>query len=162
MSRASKVVAWLLFLCSAVFGLISLITVIRAINEAATWKSIDAVVADLAVHPVARNRFGVIEIRFRYSTGSTNVFASAQTTGLPFGEGESLTRRYRIGSRHRIRIDPDDSTKAEIDMGWNLQFLFVPVISAVACALLFVGGRYYLRLGSSGQPPTANAVEHTA
>ena len=159
MGLTSRVIAWLLFLCSTAFGSISLITAIQAIREALTWKPTEAIVSELIVHPIARNKFGVIEVHFRYSTGSTEEFAVAETSGLPFGAGESLARRYRIGSRHRIRIDPGDSTSAEIDVGWNIQFLFVPITAGVISVLLLLGGRYYLRLGRTDKPLTTGTMK---
>ena len=53
---------------------------------------------------------------------------------------EEFMKRYAVGSKHRIRLNPSNIGNAELDVGLNLDFLFLPLTtSAIALVLLAAG-----------------------
>jgi hypothetical protein len=60
-------------------------------------------------------------------------------------QGEKFMQEYRVGTPHRIWIDPANPEQAEIRLGWNLQTMFAPLVLFSICFALLLAGRYYWR-----------------
>jgi hypothetical protein len=148
MGYATRSVAWLLVLCGIGSSSIAVVTTVQAARIAGTWKARQAIVNDLSAEQLGKNKFAFITISFRYSAAQGDRVAWAHLSCLP-SEGESLARRYVVGSRHRIRVDPNDPAKAEVDVGWNVQFLFLPLVTTSASILLFLAAYYFWKRGAN-------------
>ena len=55
-----------------------------------------------------------------------------------------------VGSRHIIRVYPEDVAQADVETGWNLEFLLLPVAALGFSFMLFAVSR---RFPVSGMTP---------
>lgn len=153
----ATLVGWTLALCGAVFGILGIVSGLSAARVALTWTSAEATVSGLWVERVADNPFGMVTIQLHYGDGSAARDAWVYRSILP-SRGESFVRRYSVGSRHTIRLNPKDPTKAEVGVGWNLDLLLVPLAAAGFSLALFGASRWVRKVDETRTPEVRSPI----
>lgn len=143
--QPSRALGILLALVAIAFGVLGILSAVRQVRMYESWPRVKATVKEVIVHPIADNAYGNISVEFRYSNSSEKS-VWAYKSFLP-GRGASFARQYAAGTQHIIWLDPASSDRAEIELGWNIETLLVPLIFCVACLCLLLSAGYFLRFG---------------
>ena len=135
--RIERLVALLLFVCGVGFSLISFSSIAHTIFIASTWPTIEGKVLSLSTDQSEPNTVGITSAEIQYVQGAQLrtvwVFSPA-----PKFQQRSFIERFQVGTRHKIWLNPEDPTKAEVQVGFNLDSLSLAAMSAVAAVILLV------------------------
>jgi hypothetical protein len=142
--RIFRALSVVLALLAGVFGVLGLISSVRQVRMCSSWPKVDATVEEISVHPIADNAYGNISVEFSYSSGSKKS-AWANKSFLT-GRGARFAREYAVGTRHIIWLEPVTFERAEMELGWNLETLLVPLILWGFCLCLLLGAMYFWRV----------------
>ncbi len=97
-----------------------------------TWPSVEAVVMDSDLY---RHRNDFVK-----KSGRTTLFgytvngkeyksrSSSFVVTRSYNAEQKYAEKYAPGSRHSIRYDPENPNNIRFDVGYNMRFLFVPVV----------------------------------
>jgi hypothetical protein len=141
----SRGLSIILALAASVFGVLGAVDSARQVRVYSSWPKVDAAVEEIEAHPVAENADGNVSVKLRYSNGLSERSVWAYRSFLP-GRGAKFLREYAVGTRHTVWIDPSAVAIAEVDVGWNLETLLVPLILWCVCLCLFLAATYFWRL----------------
>lgn len=140
----SRALSVFLALIASVFGALGAIWSVRQVSVYSSWPRVDAVVEGLKVGAIGSNPYGNIAVELRYSNGSSEKSVWAYRSFLP-GRGERFARKYSIGTRHTIWVDPETDNRAEVELGWNLETLFPNLLLLTVCLCLLLAAKYFWR-----------------
>lgn len=138
----SKALSIFLALTASVFGVLGAVSSARQLRVCSSWPKAEATVEEIDAHPIGENAYGNVSVKLRYSNGSSERSVWAYRSFLP-GRGAKFLGEYAVGTRHAIWIDPSTFETAEVDVGWNLETLFVPLIFWGVCLCLFLAATYF-------------------
>ena len=143
-TRRSYFLGVSLLVCFTGFAIVSGGAVVNAVKILNSWPAVDAVVMNVKVDKIDRNEFGLATVSFRYALNGLSRMAVAYRSGFSPPK-EEFMKRYAVGSKHRIRLNPSNIGNAELDVGLNLDFLFLPLTTSAIALVLLAAGVYFLR-----------------
>lgn len=142
--NVGKAIAWALILCGAGFTTFSAVSIIDTVRTAIGWPRTHAIVVKTSVNGFGDDSFAVVSIEFVYESAGKNRYAWAYLSP-PFHR-QKILKRYAAGTAHMIYLNPKNHAVAEVGVGWNVDYLFVPVLTACIAGVLFWAALYFFRL----------------
>jgi hypothetical protein len=107
------------------------VNAVKILND---WPVVDADVMNVKVDRIDRNDFGLATVTFQYAISGLPRIAVAYRSGFSPPK-EEFMKRYAVGAKHRIWLNPSNIGNAELDVGLNLDFLFL-LLTTSAIALV--------------------------
>ncbi len=138
-----KIMGVVLLLPATAFGVLGTLAWIWAAEAYLNWPKVDASVRSLSYEPGNAGKRGIIKVKLCYA-GTSGENCAWALRSLPWG-GSKFAHDYAVGTQHAIRLDPRNPAAADVNVGWNLDTVFVPVEICTICCCLFIAAFYFWR-----------------
>ena len=135
----------LLLIVGLAFGGLGTLFSVRAVRTYMSWPRVNAIVDKFDIKSVDDNSYGSLWVRLRYASSGGEQYVSCYRSLLSW-RGERFKREYAVGTEHQIWLDPMHPDTAELDLGWNLETIFLPALFSSLFLCLLLAASYYWRL----------------
>ena len=132
-------------LTACIVGAFGVESLAREVTVYRLWPRVEASVEQIDFKPMPSDPYGNINVKLRYWNGLANRSVWTYQYFLP-GQGIKFARKYAVGTRHIVWLDPGSYGRAEVELGWNINRLIGPLILFVVCFSVFLPVRYFWRL----------------
>ena len=118
----------------------------REVTIYRTWQTATGVVDEITTSQIDQNKYGSVRLKLHFLDGAKERAVWADQSFAFASRGERFARSYEKGTRHTVWLDPNDPTRGEVEIGWNLEAMLVPLFLLAGAVATFLGGRYFWRL----------------
>ncbi len=142
--RTEKTISLLLAVAALSFGVLASGLTVWNLTAYRNWPRVYAVVDDVTAHPFEGNKYANFVLRLHYFADHRARPVSAFRSFVFEWRGARFLRQYAPGTGHPVWLNPGHPDVVELDLGWNAEGLFLPLVTgAISLLLLFSARRHW-------------------